>query len=571
MFKSLVRKIIKLILKPLRPVVVFVNNKFQSYRLSQPDNIYNSWAYSQEQRCYVESSIQNDPLISIVVPIYNPPEKYLLEMVYSVVNQHYQNWELILVNASTQHESKAQVEECSQIDTRIKVVDLDKNEGIASNTNRGLEQANGKYVAFLDHDDVLHPCALHCVVEALGRSSSPDLIYTDEDKITQNGERYFQPLYKPVWSPDLFRNVNYINHLTVVLTSMVNKVGGLRADYDGAQDYDLLLRIIDVCKPQIYHVPKVLYHWRAAETSTANDIKNKDYIFASGEQAITDHLHRNKIPAKVSHIDGKPGFYRLSYKKTDFTLVIGPVEVYKRAACVAWIDQLLETLCKQPKDQQVSFELVIGSWFKKFKPSDDTNNVRTVLVDDSSFYWQEAVSKVTKPVIIAFKVAALPENPNHLYQLAAVAAGSDETFIEPMLIDKGGSIVDAGVSGSGFGNKFLDGYSFGQDSYFGTTDWVRNPISVTTNVLAASTASFKSYIDKDKNKYDSALISNKANSDKNDTNFKFILWSHSKFNYLGRFNSNYQEAIESIEAIRFKPKRPTRIDDWAKKYERDEK
>ncbi|MEX0881317.1 MAG: glycosyltransferase, partial [Candidatus Saccharimonadales bacterium] len=220
-----------------------------------PDSAYNAWASSNKDLCFVNKKINYAPLISIIVPVFNTRHEHLLEMVYSVVNQHYGNWELLLVNGSTKSDRRRQTVACAQIDTRIKIIAISGNKGISENTNAGLKETAGEYVAFLDHDDLLHPCALHSVVEALQSPKPADLVYTDEDKVNDSSESFFGPHCKPDWSPDLLRNVNYINHLNLIRTKMVRGVDGLRSICDGAQDYDLLLRIIDKYDPSIIHVP----------------------------------------------------------------------------------------------------------------------------------------------------------------------------------------------------------------------------------------------------------------------------------------------------------------------------
>lgn len=254
-------------------------------------------------------------LVSIIVPCYNTPPRYFEPLLNSVFDQSYSNWELILVDASDKPDCEKYLSKKAEHDTRIRYIKV-PNEGIAVNTNKGLEVAKGELIAFLDHDDVLDPNALSECAELFNHSRDLGLVYTDEDKISDDGSNYFQPHFKPDFSLDMLRNVNYINHLTVVKKSLADAVSGLRKGYDGAQDYDFLLRIVDR-GAKIGHVPKVLYHWREAEGSTASNFKNKQHITQAGCKALMEHYQRRNIKTveKVVAIEDRPGFYRPIYKK----------------------------------------------------------------------------------------------------------------------------------------------------------------------------------------------------------------------------------------------------------------
>lgn len=257
------------------------------------------------------------PLISILVPTYKTPELFLKQMVESVQKQSYDNWELCIADA-TPLDADDLVNDMTQVeavlntysDNRIKYLHLKENAGIAQNTNAALEMAAGEYVALLDHDDVLEPDVLYEVVQAV--ISGADMVYTDEDKVQEDLLEYYAPHFKPDFSIDLLRSNNYITHFTVVKKVLVNEVGNFNPAFDGAQDYDFILRCAEKAK-KIVHIPKILYHWRMHEGSTAANQQSKTYAFDAGARAVQAHLDRVGVNAKVETTDNL-GFYRVRYE-----------------------------------------------------------------------------------------------------------------------------------------------------------------------------------------------------------------------------------------------------------------
>lgn len=254
---------------------------------------------------------ENPPLISVVVSVFSPPEIFLRQMIESVTAQTYPHWELCIVDASPDVSVTKPVIEEYMSDARIRYKVLGENLGISDNTNEAFEMAAGDYIALFDHDDLLCENALFEVALAI-KEQDADVIYTDEDKIKgETGERY-QPNFKPDFNLDLLRSNNYICHLLVVRKAFLERVGGLRSEYDGAQDHDFILRCAENTK-KIAHVPKVLYHWRVHAASTADNPLSKKYAFDAGKRAVTDHIRRCGSEAEVT--DTKfPGFYRAKYK-----------------------------------------------------------------------------------------------------------------------------------------------------------------------------------------------------------------------------------------------------------------
>ncbi len=252
------------------------------------------------------------PLISVTVPAFRTPEEFLRRMLDSLLMQTYGNWELCLANGSPEDADMARVlAEYAQRDSRIRFENLEKNLGIAENTNRALFMARGEFVGLLDHDDLLAPNALFEIVKALQKEPDAQVFYTDEDKVTADGEEHFQPHLKPDFNLDLLRSNNYICHFFVAKRELIKKAGGFRAEYEGAQDYDFIFRCVEKAE-KIVHVPEILYHWRTHSSSTADNPASKMYAFEAGRRAISAHLERSSVKGIVTHTKDL-GFYRVQY------------------------------------------------------------------------------------------------------------------------------------------------------------------------------------------------------------------------------------------------------------------
>ena len=255
---------------------------------------------------------KNPVVISVLVPAYRTPEVFLKQMMESVLFQTYPYLELCIADGSGTDDSVENVvKEYQKKDPRVRYRRLEKNEGIAGNTNAAIEMASGDYLALFDHDDLLSPNALFEVASAIEKEKA-DVIYTDEDKVTSDLKEHFQPHFKPDFNPDLLCANNYICHLFVVKRSLALKLGGQDPAYDGAQDYDFIFRCTENAE-KIVHVAKILYHWRVHQASTADNPSSKLYAFDAGKRAIEAHLARIGAKAEVSHTKDL-GFYRVKYQ-----------------------------------------------------------------------------------------------------------------------------------------------------------------------------------------------------------------------------------------------------------------
>jgi len=260
-----------------------------------------------------KAKFRNKPKISIVVPMYNTNENFFKELIECLINQTYSNWELLLADGS--ENKNENLKQYYESDERIKYKFLNCNEGIAENTNAALKMVTGDFVAFLDHDDLLSRDALYEVVNVINKNKEVDFIYTDEDKIDEDGER-FEPYFKPEYSPETLECNNYITHLVVLKKDIIDKIGFLNSKFNGAQDFDYVLRASEEAK-QIIHIPKILYHWRAHRNSTADTADAKPYAYKAGLEVIEDHLKRVGKSGIVEYGQDVPGIYKIKYEIFD--------------------------------------------------------------------------------------------------------------------------------------------------------------------------------------------------------------------------------------------------------------
>lgn len=289
-------------------------------------------------------ALRDRPLISVLVPVYNPSLACLNEMIASVKGQVYDNWELCIADdASTQPYVRSILRKAAAEDSRIKVVFRENNGHICNASNSALELVTGDWVAMLDHDDVLAPHALLYAAEYISENDNVKIFYSDEDKLDERGQR-FDPYFKPDYSPELLLAQNYMNHLTVSKTNLITEAGGWRPGFEGSQDHDLLLRIVEkLDRSEIGHLPHVLYHWRVLTGSTALGSEQKDYALVAGKAAVGEHLIRTGREADVEILEDV-SHYRVRYRLPEdlplVSLIIptrDKVEVLKVA-----VDSILE-------------------------------------------------------------------------------------------------------------------------------------------------------------------------------------------------------------------------------------
>ncbi|QNM06872.1 glycosyltransferase family 2 protein [Qiania dongpingensis] len=254
------------------------------------------------------------PKISILVPAYHTPISFLKQMVDSVRKQTYQNWELCVADGGVDDDTvEREMLKFKKKDPRIRYKKLEDNLGISGNTNEALAMAAGDFVALLDHDDILEPSVLYEVAKALNEDESIDVVYTDEDKVSTDLKRYFEPNFKPDYNPDFLCSNNYICHFFVARKEIAEEIAGFDSKFDGSQDHDFIFRCIEKAR-KVYHIPKILYHWRMHMNSMAENPESKMYCYEAGRAAVEAHLERIGIQADVVFCPNVLGRYQVRYR-----------------------------------------------------------------------------------------------------------------------------------------------------------------------------------------------------------------------------------------------------------------
>ncbi len=307
MLKKIIIKFYKLIFKytPQEKIDLEENEAYNKYWI--PNNEPNTEELEKQR----ETKFKNMPKISIVVPMYNTPEKYFIELLESVKNQTYENWELCLADGSPE-KAKYISKLIEPLGGKIKYKFLNENKGISGNSNEALKLATGEYIALLDHDDIIPIFALYEIVKVINKNPEVDFIYTDEDKILEEKDKRISPHFKQDFAIDTLRSYNYICHFSIFKKELMDKLNGFNGEFDGSQDYDLILRATENAKC-IVHIPKILYHWRINSNSVASGASAKPYAYVAAKKAILSSIERHGIKgAKVE--DSKIiGLYKVKY------------------------------------------------------------------------------------------------------------------------------------------------------------------------------------------------------------------------------------------------------------------
>ena len=287
------------------------NLKMQSEREKYQVWIKNNEPTAEELEVQRQNKFEINPKFSIVIPMYNTPVNFFTELVDCLKAQTYSNWEMCLADGSPK--KNEELDPIIKSDERIKYVFLSENKGISGNTNEALKLATGDYILLVDHDDLIPVFCLYELAKRINKNPEAEFIYTDEDKIEGTKDKRCDPHFKPDFAIDTLRSNNYITHLSVFKKELMDKLGGFRDKYNGAQDFDIIIRATENTK-NIIHIPKVLYHWRVHPNSTAMVADAKPYAYEAGIKVIEDHLERQGLEAKVTHGGDIPGVYEVEYK-----------------------------------------------------------------------------------------------------------------------------------------------------------------------------------------------------------------------------------------------------------------
>lgn len=454
------------------------------------DPKYQAWAskrkptdaFTKQQK---RTRFEHAPLISIIVPLFHTPPAFFRDMVESVLAQTYSKFELILVNADRSNSKlSAEVNEALSRDRRIREVECPENRGISLNTAEGIKVAQGDYLAFLDHDDLLEPDTLFLYVSAINKDPSIDLLYCDEDKLFPDGS-YGDAYFKPDFSLFLLREINYICHFLMIRKTVVSKMEPPDPKYDGAQDHHMVLQAVDQ-EAHIHHVPTVLYHWRICEGSTAAGTASKPYADVAGKLAIEHHLEKQRIKARVGNTEA-PCRYRVTYEPAQQPLVSIVIPNKDNAEVLAvCIDSILE------KSTYENFEIIIvennstqPKTFDYYTSIAEQDSRVSIITWEHEFNFSKIInfgaSKAMGEYLILLNNDTEVISPRWIDDMLGICQQSQVGIVGAKLYFRDGTIQHAGVGiggeGAGHLNVNLDKSASG---YFNTT--------ITTHELSAVTA-----------------------------------------------------------------------------------
>jgi GT2 family glycosyltransferase/glycosyltransferase involved in cell wall biosynthesis len=451
---------------------------------------YLAWRTAREQAQISASAkalatLKRKPLISLITPAFNTPDVLLRDCIQSVVKQSYQNWELCVVDdGSAGANVAATLAEYAEQEPRIKFARLAKNSGIAAATNAALAMAQGEFVAFLDHDDLLAEHALSEVAQSLEAEPAADLIYSDEDRIDLQGQRSL-PFCKPDWSPDLLRSVNYLCHLVVARRALVEAVDGIRQGFEGAQDYDLVLRLSERAQ-RILHIPKILYHWRLWKDSLSQNEAKLTAASEAGSHALTEHLQRCGERASVTHDRTS---YRVRYPVTGNPLVSIIVPFKDKPK---FLERLVHGLLNGTDYQ--NYELILIS-NNSVEP--ETHSFLEQLNDKRirKLFWNKpfnypainnfAASRAKGDLLLFLNNDIEVVVPDWLDELIGQAQRPEVGAVGAKLLFPNGSIQHAGVvlALGGFAGHPFAKLPENAWTAFGSPTWTRNYLAVTSACL----------------------------------------------------------------------------------------
>lgn len=482
--KKLLRRKAGFALSLLKSRGILNTVKYVGFRLKNKD-MYASWIKRNE--VYDVEAIKKEiqafkfqPKISIVVPIYNVEEKWLNAAVNSLKNQFYSNWELCLADdCSSAEHIKPLLEKYAKEDSRIKVIFREKNGHISEATNSAITLATGDYISFMDNDDELSINALYEVVKALNEDESIDFIYSDEDKVTTDGQR-FDPFFKPNWNPTLILGHNYITHYVVVKKELIEKVGYLNTEFNGSQDYDFVLRATEAAN-KIHHIPRILYHWRTIETSTALDPESKTYAYVAGKNTLRAAMERKQTAAKVT-MTPNYGTYKIDYEyPTQPKVTIIPI------SNGGDIRVCVETYLNESSYQNIEILLFDRNMNKKIKKS-------SKVVYKSAKTINELASYATGEYLFFMNDTSVPKNKIWLEELLNYGRQPGVGIVGAKVVNQNDMILNAGVSLDKEDNSFIfedRGVSNKTLGYYFRISLPRNVYAVTEEGLLIKKAHFE--------------------------------------------------------------------------------
>jgi len=415
------------------------------------------------------------PFFSILTPVFNPPDAPFAKCVESVLGQTFEDWEWCIVDDAAETSRFHEVLDALVAqDARIRSARRQVNGGIVAASNDAAAMAEGQFLCLLDHDDMLDPEALSEVYSAIQADGLGDYIYTDEDKIDSNGNCY-DTFLKPAWSPERLRGQNYCCHLSAIRRSLFQAIGGFRPGFDGSQDYDLILRVTEEAR-KVHHIPKVLYHWRAVEGSTATSIEEKPYAFVAAQRAVQEHLNRVGIDGRV--VDAGFGYHKVERQMADQPLVSviiptrGGAKIVRgssKSLVLRSVDSILAN-----RDHYPNVEIVVVA--DTATPENvicelATRDHTTIIPYDKTFNFSDkcnlGVLGSSGDLVLLLNDDTEVISGDWLKTLVPLALEPDVGIVGPMLILEDGRIQSAGHSNTPSPHNFRAGHSANQPGDFG--------------------------------------------------------------------------------------------------------
>ena len=456
--------------------------------------LYQNWILQNEPN-ETELELQKgdkfalQPKISIVVPMYNPDENLFLELLNSLLLQTYSNWELCLADGS-EEKNDTIFALCSR-NSKIKYQFLDGNKGISENTNKALKMVTGDFIAFLDHDDCLPRFALYEVVKEINKNSDVELIYSDEDKMDEKGNR-FEPYFKPDFSPETLECNNYITHLVVLKKELVKRIGMLDSRFDGAQDFDYLLRATENTT-KIVHISKILYHWRTTKNSTANVAQSKLYAYEAGLRAVEEHLNRIHKKAKVENPEEVPGIYQIKFeiKGTPKVSILIPNKDNQRT-----LKKCITSILKNSTYENYEILIIENNsenpkTFEYYKKIQENPKIKVLMCQEKEFNYSKlincGVKNTTGDFILQLNNDTQILTKNWLELLIGYAQNKEIGAVGGRLYYPDKSIQHAGIAVGiqGMAANLLVNLPFGKHGYYAREAATRNVAAVTGACLFA--------------------------------------------------------------------------------------
>jgi len=434
------------------------------------------------------------PLVSLITPVFNPPVDAHKKLIDSVLGQTYQNFELLLYDFGDNSDVYELLDTYAKLDSRIKVKHGMPNEGIGANSNLCLKDVKGDFLALLDHDDALTPDALYECINALNQQDT-DFIYTDKDKITEDDVR-FDPLFKPDWSPEMALGGNYMTHFNLMRTKKVKELGGWDHSTDGAQDWDLFLRLVAVSNKQPVHVPRIVYHWRTVKTSTSVSNKAKPYVVQAQQKAVNKYLDSLGVTKHTVEHDIH-GQLNVHWKSSSIPAVF----IQSVFHDIGLVSDLVKNLLLQEKSIQINVFIQKDKMTKKERQALEAypeikiieyeqGNYVSVVTKEAAMLHQENIIHIVDSIKT---ISSLSQNKSWIDQLAGWLSLPGVSIAGVGIYAESGQIADIGSYYDPISERFSK-YYFGaglKSNYNGHTQWIRNHLLVSENLFIADAGLYK--------------------------------------------------------------------------------